>query len=157
MIFFFLFSVAALTSTVSLLEVVSAYCIDERGWSRARTVWTTAAATFVIGVPSALAWAGAEPWATVNLIGFDGFFSVVSFLFVDVSLPLGAVLLCLFGAHVWGLDRAAAEILSSSSGFTRIEPAWRFFVRWLCPLLITIILAVQFVNKYAPGFWDLLG
>jgi len=156
-VFFFLFAVAALTSTVSLLEVVSAYFIDERGWSRARTVWTAAAATFVIGIPSALAWAEATPWATVNLLGFEGFFSLVSFVFVDFSLPFGAVLLCLFGANVWGLDKAAAEILSSSRGFAAIEPAWRVFVRWICPVLITIILAVQFLNKYAPQFWDLLG
>jgi NSS family neurotransmitter:Na+ symporter len=145
-VFFCLFSVAALTSTVSLLEVVSAYFIDELGWSRLRTVWTAAGLTLVVGVPSALAWVGASPWATVNLLGFEGFFSLMDFSFVNVSLPLGAVLLCLFGAYVWGLDNASAEILSSSTGFARVEPVWRFFVRWICPFFIAIILITQFVS-----------
>ena len=44
-VFFFLLCVAALTSTVSLLEVVAAYFIDEKGWTRTRTVWAAGAAT----------------------------------------------------------------------------------------------------------------
>ncbi len=145
-VFFCLLSVAALTSTVSLLEVVSAYFIDEIGWSRRRTVWTAAAITLVVGVPSALAWVGAKPWATVNLLGFEGFFSLMDFSFVNVSLPLGSVLLCLFGTYVWGLSSASEEILSSSPGFARFEPVWRFFIRWVCPFFITIILITQFIS-----------
>jgi NSS family neurotransmitter:Na+ symporter len=145
-IFFCLLSVAALTSTVSLLEVVSAYFIDELGWSRQRTVWTAAGITLAVGVPSALAWVGASPWATVNILGFEGFFSLMDFSFVNVSLPLGAVLLCLFGTYVWGLGSASQEMLSSSPGFARVEPLWRFFVRWICPFFITVILITQFVS-----------
>jgi NSS family neurotransmitter:Na+ symporter len=145
-VFFCLLSVAALTSTVSLLEVVSAYFIDELGWSRRTTVWTASALTLVVGVPSALAWVGARPWATFKLFGLDGFFSLMDFAFVNVSLPLGAVLLCLFGTYVWGLRSASDEILSSSRGFARVAPVWRFFVRWVCPVFIAIILISQFVS-----------
>ena len=129
-----------------LLEVVSAYFIDELGWSRRTTVWTASAITLVVGVPSALAWVGARPWATAKLLGFDGVFSLMDFTFVNVSLPLGAVLLCLFGTYVWGLRGASDEILSSSPGFARVAPAWRFFVRWVCPIFIAIILISQFVS-----------
>ena len=145
-VFFCLLSVAALTSTVSLLEVVSAYFIDEKGWSRRRTVWTAAGITLLVGVPSALAWVGAKPWATVNLLGFEGFFSLMDFSFVNVSLPLGSVLLCLFGTYVWGLSSASQEILSSSPGFVRFEGVWRFFIRWVCPFFITVILITQFIS-----------
>jgi len=145
-VFFCLLSVAALTSTVSLLEVVSAYFIDELGWTRRRTVWTAAAITLVVGVPAALAWVGAKPWATVKLLGFEGVFSLMDFSFVNVSLPLGAVLLCLFGVFVWGLGPASDEILSTSPGFARIAPLWRFFVRWVCPVFITVILITQFLS-----------
>jgi NSS family neurotransmitter:Na+ symporter len=145
-VFFFLLSLAALTSTVSLLEVVSAFFIDELDWSRRRTVWTASAITLVIGIPSALAWVGAPPWATVNLLGFEGFFSLMDFSFVNVSLPLGAVLLCLFASTAWGLDRAVAEIASSSPRFARLAAAWKLFVRWICPIFITIILIFQFVS-----------
>ncbi|MFV2071081.1 MAG: sodium-dependent transporter [Thermoanaerobaculales bacterium] len=145
-VFFFLLGVAALTSTVSLLEVISAYCIDERGWSRTRTVWIGGVVTLVIGVPSALAWVGTEPWATANILGFEGFFSLMDFAWVSFSLPFGALMLCLFGTYVWGLDAAVAEILSSSPGFAMFAGPWRFFVRWVCPLFITVILISQFAS-----------
>ncbi len=145
-VFFCLLSVAALTSTVSLLEVVSAYFIDELGWSRRRTVWTATGITLLVGLPAALAWVGASPWATMNLFGFEGVFSLMDFVFVNVSLPLGALLLCLFGVFVWGLVPASAEIGSSSRGSWRLAPVWRFFVRFICPLFIAVILMTQFFS-----------
>lgn len=145
-VFFCLLSVAALTSTVSLLEVVSAYFIDELGWSRRRTVWTATAITLLVGVPAALAWVGASPWATVSLFGLEGVFSFMDFAFVNISLPLGAVLLCLFGVFVWGLGPASQEILSSSRSFAAVAPIWRFFVRFICPPFIAIILITQFLS-----------
>jgi NSS family neurotransmitter:Na+ symporter len=144
-VFFVLLSVAALTSTVSLLEVVSAYFIDERGWSRTRTVWVAGAITLVVGLPSALAWVGVTPAATVRILGKDGFFSFMDFVWVNLSLPLGALLLCLFGTYVWKLDNAVAEISSSAPGFGPLAGPWRFFVRWVCPLVIAVILVTQFL------------
>lgn len=142
-VFFFLLSLAALTSTVSLLEVISAYCIDERGWSRARTVWIAAGTTLLVGVPSALAWVGASPWATMRILGREGFFSLMDFAWVNLSLPFGALMLCIFANYVWGLDQAASEILSSSPGFRALAGPWRFFIRWVCPIFIAVILASQ--------------
>lgn len=142
-VFFFLLAVAALTSTVSLLEVVAAYFIDERGWSRTRTVWSAGAATFVVGLPSALAWAGVQPLATARLLGQDGFFSLMDFLWVSLSLPFGALMLCLFASTAWGLKRASAEIESTSRLFSRFAGAWRLFVLVVCPFFIAIILITR--------------
>ncbi len=142
-VFFFLLCVAALTSTVSLLEVVAAYFIDEMGWTRARTVWTAGAATFVVGIPSALAWAGIEPFSTARILGQEGFFSLMDFLWVSLSLPFGALALCLFGAWVWGLRNAAEEISGTSPSFVRLEGVWRFFVLVVCPLFIAVIFVTQ--------------
>lgn len=145
-VFFFLLAVAALTSTVSLLEVVAAYFIDERGWSRPRTVWTAGGITAVVGVPSALAWVGVEPLATAPLLGQEGFFSLMDFLFVNLSLPLGALCLCLFGTLVWGLNRAAGEIAETSSWFRPWAGLWQFFVKFVCPAFIAVIVITRIFN-----------
>ncbi len=142
-VFFLLLAVAALTSTVSLLEVVSAYFIDERGWPRTRTVWAAGGATMVLGIPSALAWVGVEPLASARLLGQQGFFSLMDFLWVNLSLPLGALFLCLFGTFVWGLQNASAEITSSSPGFARLAPIWRVFVGVVCPVFVLLILVTR--------------
>ncbi|MCA9711556.1 MAG: sodium-dependent transporter, partial [Myxococcales bacterium] len=52
--FYALLAVAALTSTISLLEVVVAYFVGERGWERERAVWTVTGACLLLAVPSAL-------------------------------------------------------------------------------------------------------
>lgn len=143
-LFFFLLCVAALTSTVSLLEVVAAYFIDEKGWGRTRTVWFAGLVTFVVGIPSALAWVGVSPFSTTRLLGQTGVFGLMDFLFVNISLPLGSLALCVFGAWVWGLSEAEGEISIGASSFHgAIASGWRFFIRWLCPIFIAIILLTR--------------
>ena len=53
-IFFLLLTFAALTSSISLLEVATAYFIDERGWSRSKAAIATGGAILVLGIPSAI-------------------------------------------------------------------------------------------------------
>jgi len=134
-VFFFLLAVAALTSTVSLLEVVAAYFIDERGWSRTATVWTAGAVTVLVGLPSALSWVSAD----------KVFFGWMDLLWVNLSLPFGALMLCVFGTFVWGLRNASAEIASSSPDFRPVAAVWRFFIRVVCPISIALILLTRFV------------
>jgi NSS family neurotransmitter:Na+ symporter len=144
LLFFFLLSVAALTSTVSLLEVVTAYFVDELNWPRSRAVWVVGGATLLVGIPSALDMAGVAPFSTTTILGQPGFFAAMDFVWGNLSLAFGSLMLCLFGIFVWGLQRAAAEIGSTSPFFSRISRIWQFFVRWVCPLSIVIILATLF-------------
>src|SRR5690606_29898136 len=52
--FFLLLCFAALTSTISLLEVPVSYLVDEKKWSRGKAVVIMGAAIFGIGIPSML-------------------------------------------------------------------------------------------------------
>ena len=52
--FFFLAYIAAITSSVSLLEVPVSSLMDRLGWPRARAVWLMVLVIAVIGLPSAL-------------------------------------------------------------------------------------------------------
>ena len=72
-------------------------------------------------------------------------FSDAQRLWVNLSLPFGALMLCLFGTFVWGLRKASDEITSSSPDFGPVAPLWRFFVRVVCPISITIILVTLVV------------
>jgi NSS family neurotransmitter:Na+ symporter len=140
-LFFFLLSVAALTSTVSLLEVVTAYFVDERDWPRSRAVWAVGGTTLVVGIPSALDMAGVDVFSSLSLFGKAGFFAMMDFVWGNLSLAFGSLMLCLFVIFVWGVKRAAAEIESTSRFFPKISGVWQFFVRWVCPVSIALILA----------------
>ena len=54
-IFFILLVVAALTSTISLMEVICSYFIDEKGWSRKKAAGLMGFVVILVGIPSALA------------------------------------------------------------------------------------------------------
>ncbi len=146
-LFFLLLSIAALTSTVSLLEVVVAYFVDERRWSRKRSVWTVGALTFLIGLPSALSQGTVAGLSNMDwLFGADGllgqhdFLSIMDAIWGNLSLALGALLISIFVGWVWGADRAAEELRRGSRVSAGLLRGWQFFVRYVCPVVIFIIL-----------------
>ena len=150
--FFLLLSIAALTSTVSLMEVVVAYFIDERKWSRAKSVFIITGVTFLFGLPAALSqgispalsdmtWLVGEGWALSD----PDFLSVMDAIWGNISLALGALLLCVFAGWVWGTAEAAAEIRSGAGAFTQgAARIWGFFIKYICPIVIFVVLLSAF-------------
>ena len=146
-LFFLLLSIAALTSTVSLLEVVVAYFVDERRWSRKRSVWVVGALTFLIGLPSALSQGTVAGLSNMDwLFGADGllgqhdFLSIMDAIWGNLALALGALLISIFVGWVWGVDRAAEELRQGSRVGPGLVRVWQFFIRYICPVVIFIIL-----------------
>ncbi len=149
--FFFLLLVAGVTSGVSLLEVVTSYLIDERGWSRKKSVWTVGGTGFLIGIPSALG-CGAVGWFSA-LIEIDGailnFMDLMHTIFGRLSLTIGALLTCLSIGWIWGIGKAKEEIMHGYPGFGTLGKIWSFLLRFLCPLAITVILIFLLVDPSA--------
>jgi len=146
-LFFLLLSIAALTSTVSLLEVVVAYFVDERRWSRKRSVWVVGALTFLIGLPSALSQGTVAGLSNMDwLFGADGllgqhdFLSIMDAIWGNLALALGALLISIFVGWVWGADRAAEELRQGSRVGPGLVRVWQSFIRYVCPVVIFIIL-----------------
>lgn len=146
-IFFVLLSIAALTSTVSLLEVVVSYTVDERSWSRKKSVAVIGVIAFCIGLPSALS-AGISPALTdmTWLFGEGGFLGKTDFLSImdaiwgNISLALGALLMSIFVGWVWGSRNAADEMREGSNLSPTGQRVWSFFIRFVCPIFIFWVL-----------------
>ncbi len=136
--FFLLLAIAALTSTIALLEVPVSYVIDEWGWSRGKAVAATAIVTFLIGVPSALA-SGAVPFFSDLPGAAPDFLSLMSIIFGNYALTIGSLGLAIFVGYRWGVQAAAAEIESEGVTFG-LKHAWGFLLRFLAPVGITAIL-----------------
>lgn len=136
--FFLLLAIAALTSTIALLEVPVSYVIDEWGWSRGKAVAGTAIATFLIGVPSALA-SGAVPFFSDLPGAAPDFLSLMNIIFGNYALTIGSLGLAIFVGYRWGVQAAAAEIESEGVTFG-LKHAWGFLLRFLAPVGITAIL-----------------
>jgi len=142
LLFFSLLCVAALTSTISLLEVPVAYLVDEREWSRKKAALIVGFLSFVIGVPAALSFGGMKIFTKID------FFGKFDFIFGNISLAVGALLICVFVGYVWGVKNAIKEIFSGNPKF-KIKPLWVFSLKFLSPLAIIFILI--FIKKLVSG------
>ncbi|MEQ8800150.1 MAG: sodium-dependent transporter [Phycisphaerales bacterium] len=132
--FFTLLTVAALTSSVSLLEVVVTYLVDEWSLSRRLATFAAAIACFLAGVPSALSQGAVE-----GLV-----FADVSFLdwmtrLTDLLLPLGGLFIALFVGWVMG---PAAVTAATDDGRAPLPLArvWLWILRVVAPVGIGFIL-----------------
>ncbi len=136
--FFLLLAIAALTSSVSLLEVVISWAVDERGMSRRKAAITFGSMAFVLGVPGALA-DGAVSWLSdMPGIGMD-FLSFLFMLFGQYSLVIGALLISLFVGWVWGVKAAGVEVQENDGKFP-LGRTWAFLIRFVAPAAIVAIL-----------------
>ncbi len=142
--FYALLAIAALTSTISLLEVVVSYFVDERGWPRHRTVWLVGGACFLLAIPSALSQGASEGLTTFLGPGLD-WLSVQSILFGNYSLVLGALATCLCVGWRWGFGPARAA-LEEGGHHLPLAQVWWVLVRVLCPLAVLAILVYVVVT-----------
>ena len=138
-LFFLLLSVAALTSTISLLEVGVAWAVDELHMSRHKAAILLGLASFILGIPSALATGGWQVFTQAHWLGMD-FMTAMSTVFGTYSLTIGALLICIFVGWVWGVKPALAELRDGCSS-EGIMSVWSILVRFVCPLAIAVILA----------------
>ncbi|MFO7894113.1 MAG: sodium-dependent transporter [Longimicrobiales bacterium] len=141
-LFFTLLGIAALTSSMSLLEVASAWLIDERKFTRKRAAITIGTVAFIIGIPSALG-NGAVPWLTeLPGVGLD-FLSLLFTIFGQYALVIGALLISVFIAWIWGVEKAGEEVRVNDGKFP-LARTWGVLIRYAAPLAILAIL-VQLV------------
>jgi len=142
--FFILLSVAALTSTISLLEVQVAFLVDEHKIPRTKVVWFAAGFTFLIGIPSALSQGASDFFTNISLLparlSSPDFLSQMSFVFGTFSLAFGALMLSIFIGWVWGVKNASAEIMQGSPAFSKTQYLWSFMIRYFIPLIVFILL-----------------
>jgi NSS family neurotransmitter:Na+ symporter len=137
--FFLLVLIAALTSTVSMIEVPVAYVVDEKHWTRKKAVTVMSIAAFVVGTPAALAHGASEFWTSLPGIGTD-FFTVISTAFGEISLSVGAFFIAIFAGWVWGVGKVTNEIELGGNVFY-FKRLWRFLIRYVAPITIFAIFA----------------
>ncbi len=135
--FFVLLSVAAFTSTISLLEVPTSHAIDQWKWSRRKAVTVVTGFTFVFSIPSALSFGGSSFFAALPGIG-GSFFDLMVNLWNETALPVGGLLLSLFLGWKWGARHASEELRRDGPGFPSPE-LWGFLIRFVSPAAILFV------------------
>ncbi len=128
-IFFLFLSIAALTSAISLLEVVVSYLIDEWKLMRANAALLAGLAIFLLGIPSSLS----QGRINIFILGYS-FLDFADLVASDIALPLGGLLLTIFIGWKWGRKEANKELHE----FVLAE-AWGYLIKYLIPLAMIYV------------------
>ncbi|MDZ7623358.1 MAG: sodium-dependent transporter [Ignavibacteriaceae bacterium] len=138
-LFFILLAIAALTSSISLLEVVVSYFVDEKKWKRHNAAIVLGIIIFLLGVPSALSFNLLSDFTIFNL----NFFDIVDFIASNILLPLGGLLISVFVAWIWGFDKVIPNLRKGAEklfdNYPWILGFWKFFLKFLSPVLIFFV------------------
>ena len=139
-LFFLLLTIAALTSAISLLEVVVAYFVDERDWSRHWAVLVFGLVLILVGIPSALSFNLLADWKLFGKTYFD----LADFLASNILLPVGGLAIAVFVAWIWGLDKVLVQLKSGAEDLFDLFPnrikLLTFFLKYISPVLIFLVL-----------------
>ncbi len=137
-LFFFVLFVAAITSSISLLEVVVAYLIEEFKLKRRNAVITVVLVVILIGVFCSLS---QGVLSDVKIFGLN-IFDLLDYTSANILIPLGAMLIVLFAGWRMGKADFIDEI---TSGGERKVKAWYLTVilisiKYLAPVIIGVIM-----------------
>jgi len=136
-IFFGLLGFAALTSAISLLEVVVSYFIDEHDWSRTKAAWILGGVVFLFALPSAFS---LDPEAMMS--GWEpsfgkNFFDTMDYLASNWMLPLGGLLIAIYAGWVMPRRLRRAEFGGVPAA---LFSGWLFLICIVAPALVVLIL-----------------
>lgn len=143
-LFFLLLAVAALTSSISILEVVVAYVSEEKNISRKKATILTTIAISITGVLCTLS---LGPLNHLRL--FDrNVFQIFDIIASNILLPLGGMLISIFIG--WKLKRHIITDELSNGGTIRVKflKLFIFSVRYLAPIAIFFV--------FVHGLWEIV-
>jgi len=128
--FFSLAYLAAITSSVSLLEVPVASLMDRLNWSRRKATWISAAVIFVLGLPAA---------TNLEVLG------AMDALFGGVLLIAGGLLIAVLMGWVVP-QRFLGDLKDSDITRSSTSGVILFFLRWVSPVVIAAGLLISVVD-----------
>ncbi|TVQ88142.1 MAG: sodium-dependent transporter [Bacteroidetes bacterium] len=133
--FFILLAIAALTSSISIMEVVVAFLTEEFNIKRKYATLVTAVSAAFVGLFCTLSW-GAFKGIT---IGGKNIFDTLDFAASNILLPLGGLLIVVFVG--WYMRNSDVKDEMSNNGLfkLRIYFIFRFLIRFIAPVAIAII------------------
>ncbi len=136
LIFFVLLGVAALTSTISLLEVIVAYFSEEFKMSRKKAAIVSSSIILFLGILCTLSNGGVL--ADFKIFGMT-IWGLLEYTSADILLPLGGLCIVIFVGFAMGRKRVRAELDNNGTLKGRLIPIAMFLIRFIAPIGIALV------------------
>ncbi|MDD4426228.1 MAG: sodium-dependent transporter [Mariniphaga sp.] len=134
-LFFVLLGVAALTSTISVLEVIVAFFVEELRIKRSAATWLATVSVSILGVMCVLSTSSMSFFRIFNFTVFD----LMNFGSANIFLPLGGFFIVIFVAWFLGREQVGKELSHNSKHKSGFIPFFMFVIKFLAPVAIAFI------------------
>jgi NSS family neurotransmitter:Na+ symporter len=135
-LFFVLLTVAALTSSISILEVVVAYFKEEFKMGRKAS---TVLATILISLLGVLCSLSMGMLSSYSLFGLT-FFDLMDWISANLLLPIGGLFIAIFVGWIYGRKKVQEEIAKGGNLSGTLLTVFMFLVKFIAPIAIAIVL-----------------
>lgn len=142
-IFFILVLLAALTSSISIMEAIVSMVIDKFKIKRYLAVIGVTIFSILLGIPSA--W-GFGFWGNIQILGMD-FLSFFDFLANSILMPIVALATCILIGWVVKTEPIEQEITKNGEKFKR-RGIFRVMVRYVAPVFLVMILVFYTLAQF---------
>ena len=140
--FFILVALAALTSSISLMETVTAVIMEKFKLSRAKSCIVVIIITLILGMLSVL---GYSAWDTVTIIGMQ-ILDFFDFITNNIMMPVLALLTCVMIGYVVKTGYVEKEVMYGEKQF-RSKLLYNVMIKYICPICMILILLTPFIFK----------
>lgn len=140
-LFFVLVLFAAITSSISLLEVIVTY-LSER--YKIKRIIAASSSVLFIFILSCFASSSFGLLSNFTLLGMN-VFDVLSFISDKIIMPIGAISTCILVGYIWDKSSLKNEVTNDSSLKFRFFNAFRICVKYISPVLIVLIFIGTFL------------
>jgi NSS family neurotransmitter:Na+ symporter len=155
--FFLLLSFAALTSAISLLEVVVAHFIDDRKWARRSATLIMGAVIWGLGMFSALSYNRLEGITIFKDKEGQGMkiLGSLDLLATNYMLPVGGLFIALFAAWFMSRESVSRQLLEGG-GSPAFYKVWIVVIRFITPVAVAILVLFMIDSHLGIGIIESL-
>ena len=130
-LFFVLLVFAALTSSISLIEPVVAWLVENRGYTRVKASVVSGIATWILGVSVALSF---NVWSDFKI--FDRtIFDFLDYLTANLMLPIGGFCIAVFAAWIMHEKHVKEELDLPEQPYA----IWKFLASYIAPVSVFLV------------------
>lgn len=135
-LFFILMAFAALSSAISLLEVLTAFMIDEKKFDRKKATICMTIAVYIAGIPSALSY---SLFSNIKLLNGMEILDSLDYIASNFMLPIGGMLIAIYAGFILDKRITKAEITEEGRNYITIFNIWYFTIRYIAPVAVFVV------------------
>jgi NSS family neurotransmitter:Na+ symporter len=134
-VFFLLVAVAALTSSISMMEVAVTYFVERWKLSRMKMSLIYCAVCFLLGIPASYSFG---IWKGIHFFGM-GIFDLLDYFVSNVSLPLCGLACTVLAGWFWKRKDVLDEVTNNGTLDFSLSNVWYGLVRYVIPVVVAVI------------------